>query len=201
MSALYNILKTKIHTEDDKKEVVKSLECHNGRYIVQYDSKIRIEGPLRQVLEDVVTAYLVVQLVKRYGYPKDSIIIEKTRETGRTATYFDVFAKKDSEIHKKTKKPLCILVEVKEGRITERQELRFIKNQLIDPAFSFANDPDKPFPKFLIYYRVWFEQDSLKEKIKVIDFENFISLPQEKRRDLKKILLDPHIQLSEYRLV
>jgi len=195
MSSLYNILKQKICSEDDEKEVVKRLEDHNGRYIVEYDSKIRIEGPLRQALEDVATAYLVVQLVKRYGYPKDSIIIEKRRETGRTVTYFDIFTKKDSEIHVKTEKPLCILVEVKEGRITEGQELIFIKNQLIDPAFSFANDPEKPFPKFLIYYRVWVEQDGFKEKIKVVDFELFASLPQ-KRRDLKKILLDPQITIE-----
>ena len=80
MGTLYNILKEKIYKEDDKKEIVKNLEYNNGKYIVQYDSKIQIEGTLRQVLEDVVTAYFVVQLVKRYGYPKDNIIVEKSEK-------------------------------------------------------------------------------------------------------------------------
>jgi len=196
VEALFNKLYERISLEDRQKEIVKKVEFSHSdnapRYIVEYD-EIKIEGTLRKVLEDVATAYLVVQLVKKYGYPKESIILEKRRPTGRTATYFDVFIEKP-EKYGETGRNVCALFEVKVGQISEREDIKYIWNQLIEPALSLSGNSDYPYPKFLIYYRVWVEQNEFREKIKVIDFEELILKEKEiSKKKLKDILSDPMI--------
>lgn len=184
----YKLIK-RIEALDPNHMVIKRVSRKGNQFFVEYVEDIRTEGDLRHVLEDLATACLVAELVNKHGYPKESLILEKKDPIATTATYKDCFVKKP-EKHPSGKN-ICMICEVKVGRLSQKTQTKVIENQLLRVAHSYVNDPRAPYPKYLLYFQVCPTKDCLEFVVFTMDYEAYLYLPENERRDVGKVMENP----------
>lgn len=124
--------------------------------------------------EEKVRAELYVDLIEKYKYKPEKILIEETKKIGHPEKKSDFRA--DIIVLDAQNYPFMFL-ELKSREDYDRDFESSIETQLFNAAGSV--DKGKNYLKFLIYYTRWYDEDGkLQEKYETIDYTRYKSFEE-----------------------
>ncbi len=169
----YRIIKR--HLDNQKTKVVEEYDFENKK--VKYSDKIngwkidKFRGD-----EEIVRAYLLAKLVNELGYKSENIELEKQYDIGRPKVNkprIDIIVRDQNG-------DAFLYIELKAPNEFEKDQDEIIEKQLYNLASQEKGQGKKV--KYLVLYAFDIDEDKIKDKVILIDYEKFSSFDEWKEK-------------------